>query len=96
MDKDTKTELDYLLPDKAYEDPQVGRADRPAGRRVAGRRGRPAVGVAALRRARHYHQRRRRVRRRPDRREPAHGGQAGRFQRKISIAPVSGTTLNRD
>ena len=47
----------------------MARIDRPAGRRVAGRRGRPTVGVAALRRARHYHQRRRRVRRRPDRRQ---------------------------
>ena len=38
-------------------------------------------------------QRGRIVRRRSDRREPAHGSQ---FRRKISVAPVSGTTLNRE
>lgn len=78
MDKDTKTELDYLLPDKAYEILKwVALIALPAVAWLVGVVG-PQWGVASLRRDRHDHQRRRRFRRRSDRREPAHGHQAGR------------------
>ena len=78
MDKDTKTELDYLLPDKAYEILKwVALIALPAVAWLVGAVGPQwglphcgeivttinAVGV---------------FRRRSDRREPAHGHQAGR------------------
>ena len=79
MDKDTKTELDYLLPDKAYEILKwVALIALPAVAWLVGAVGPPGGlpprgGVVGG-----DHQRRRRFRRRSDRREPAHGHQAGR------------------
>lgn len=69
MDESNSPKSDYLLPGRVYDILKwLALIALPAVAWLVGVVG-PQWGVAALRRARHYHQRRRRVRRRPDRRQ---------------------------